>query len=522
MAAPFALHHYLERAAVDRPDRVAVRCRDRSLSYSELDRAADSIAATLIDAGVQHGDRVGLFTPKCVESVAAVYGVMKAGAAYVPMDPKGPASRAAVIANDCGIGALIGSADLSARLIGLLDRRPRLTILLGDHDDSPATDVVRYAEAVAPRSPGPASVPVVEGDLAYILYTSGSTGVPKGVMLTHRNAMAFVDWCVEAMDLTPDDSLSNHAPLHFDLSVFDLYAAAAVGASVAMIPEEEAFLGASLVRFVKDEAITVWYSVPSALRLIAGSTSGSELDSLRTVVFAGEVYPTPRLRELQALLPDVDLWNLYGPTETNVCTFHRVNEELPEDDDPIPIGRAIQGDDVFAVTEDRRLAGVGEEGELLVRGATVMQGYWGRPDKTAEALIQHPLLPEIQGAVYRTGDLVRLRSDGEFDFLGRRDHQVKSRGYRIELGEIESAIASHPAVEEAAVLAVPHPEWNSEIVAWAAPRSGATLSEITLKRHVADRLPRYMVPTMMMITDRLPKTSTGKVDRIALREGLDA
>jgi acyl-CoA synthetase (AMP-forming)/AMP-acid ligase II len=239
---------------------------------------------------------------------------------------------------------------------------------------------------------------------------------------------------------------------------------------------------------------------------------------LRIVVFAGEVYPTPRLRELRTRLPDVELWNLYGPTETNVCTFHRVAAELFEDEGPIPIGRAIRGDDVFAVTDEGRLAGSGEEGELLVRGATVMQGYWGRPDKTADVLIHHPLLPDSPGAVYRTGDLVRLRPDGEFDFIGRRDHQVKSRGYRIELGEIEAAAASHPAVEEVAILAVPHPEWSAEIVAWIAPRSGATLSEMALKRHIADRLPRYMVPSVIMIAERLPKTSTGKIDRTALQE----
>jgi amino acid adenylation domain-containing protein len=514
--AALVLHEYLERAATAWPDRDAIRCRDRSLSYRELDRAAEAIAASLLDAGVMPGDRIGILIPKCVEAVAALYAALKVGAVYVPMDPKGPVKRAAMVANDCGIRALIGTHELSARLVDLLDSPPRLTIVIGEIDATHGSDVVAYSEIVERRAAGRVSAPVLEGDLAYILYTSGSTGVPKGVMLSHRNAMAFVDWCVEAMGLVADDRLSNHAPLHFDLSVFDLFAAAAVGASVTMVPEETAFLGTSLVRFIEDNAITVWYSVPSALRLIAESASGSELDALRVVVFAGEVYPKPQLRELRAQLPDAALWNLYGPTETNVCTFHRVPAELTDDDAPIPIGRAIRGDDVFAVSDDGGLAGSGEVGELLVRGATVMRGYWGRPDKTAEVLIPHPLLAEAAGLVYRTGDLVRLRSDGEYDFIGRRDHQVKSRGYRIELGEIEAAVTSHPGVEEVAVIGLPHEEWGVEIVAWVAPRPGATLNEMALKRHVADRVPRYMVPSTIAIADRLPKTSTGKVDRTAL------
>jgi acyl-coenzyme A synthetase/AMP-(fatty) acid ligase len=242
------------------------------------------------------------------------------------------------------------------------------------------------------------------------------------------------------------------------------------------------------------------------------------LSSLRTVVFAGEVFPTKHLRELRRLLPDVELWNLYGPTETNVCTYYRVGD-LP-DDGPIPIGRACENGEVFAVKEDGSVAGVGEEGELYVRGSTVMRGYWGRPEATQAALVDDPRGRHLGDGVYRTGDLVRLRADGDYDFLGRRDHQIKSRGFRIELGDVETALNRHPSVLQAVALAVPHEEWGTAIVAFVVPREGAEITEKEARLHVASRLPRYMVPAQVQTVQELPRTSTGKVDRQSLRQHL--
>jgi amino acid adenylation domain-containing protein len=335
-------------------------------------------------------------------------------------------------------------------------------------------------------------------------------------MLSHRNALAFVRWCADTIGVSPDDRFSNHAPLHFDLSVFDLYLAAFGGSTVVLVPEREAFFGASLADLIDRERITVWYSVPSALRLLTRAAKPGSLRSLRTVVFAGEVYPTPALRELRERIPHADLWNLYGPTETNVCTYHKV-EGLPPNDQTIPIGRACANTQVFAVTPDGRVAAVGEEGELYIRGATVMKGYWGQPARTAEVLVPHPLshLPDV---VYRTGDLVRPQADGQYRFIGRRDHQVKSRGYRIELGDVESALSAHPDLEESAVVSVPDDEWGSALVAWVAPRSGIDVIEVDVRRHVAGYLPGYMVPASIRVVDRLPRTSTGKVDRSLLTE----
>jgi amino acid adenylation domain-containing protein len=510
----YLLQHLLSEAAERDPGRVAVRCRGRSLTYGELESASNGVAMTLIAGGIRRHDRVGIHLPKSVEMVAAVYGVLKAGAVYVPLDPRAPKARLGAIATDCHLSALISTPAGATSLVPVIEESDlRLAILVGDEDHPGELTIpaIRFEDAAA--TAGKPSVATIDADLAYILYTSGSTGMPKGVMLSHRHALTFVRWCASTLDVGPEDTLSNHAPLHFDLSVFDLYLSALVGATLVPVPDEITYLGAELSSFIKREGVSVWYSVPSALTLLARTLpEPGALPTLRTVVFAGEVFPTKELRRLRELVPDAALWNLYGPTETNVCTYYRVTD-LPEDHVPIPIGRACENTEVFALRDDGQMAGVGEEGELFVRGTTVMDGYWGRPDKTAEVLVPDPLSGGSRDMAYRTGDLVRLRPDGDYEFLGRRDHQIKSRGYRIELGDIEAALTANPAFLESAAVAVPHDDWGTAVVAWVVPRNGSEVTERSVRKHVATLLPRYMVPGRVQVVEALPRTSNGKIDR---------
>jgi len=349
-----------------------------------------------------------------------------------------------------------------------------------------------------------------EGDtLAYILYTSGSTGTPKGVCISHRNALAFVEWAVEACGITADDRLSNHAPLTFDLSVLDVYGAFARAASVHLVPRTLSYSPAGLARFLVQQAITVWYSVPSALVLMAdvGGLHQLDLTGLRAVLFAGEPYPVQHLRRLREQLPHALMMNLYGPTETNVCTAHTVAATLPADQErAVPIGSAVSGDEVWAQRPDGRQAGVGETGQLMVHGPTVMLGYWGR---------------EPQGPVYATGDNVRVLADGVFDYLGRLDQMVKVRGHRIELGDIEAALGSHPEVDRAAVVAVGS-GLATRLVAFVLVEPGGEVALMPAKAWLADRLPPYMTVDEVRPVPSLPRTANGKVDRTRLREAVTA
>ncbi len=519
----YLLHHLVGRAAREDPRTQAVRCRGLSMTYGELEAASNGVARALMTGGVQRGDRVGILLPKRLETIAAVYGVMKAGAAYVPLDPKAPVRRTAVVAGDCTVRAIVTTPGPAAKLLEALaegGHEPAMVLVVDDGSDPVdlSCPVLTYAEATSNPGATDPEVPSIESDLAYILYTSGSTGVPKGVMLTHRNALTFVEWSAARIGIRPEDRVSNHAPLHFDLSVFDLYLSALGGATLVLVPDDEAYMAASLAALIRDERISVWYSVPSALMMLTRLEPGPEVvESLRSVVFAGEVYPTRHLRELQRLVPKAELWNIYGPTETNVVTYYPVRE-LPEDDRTIPIGRACENTEVFAIRENGGVAGEGEEGELYVRGPTVMKGYWNRPEMSAEFIVPDPRPGTVGDPVYRTGDIVRLRADGDYDFLGRRDHQIKSRGYRIELGDVEAALNAHPQLRSAVAIAIPHDEWGTAIIAYVVPQDGRSPTESDIRRHVGTRLPRYMVPARVRIVSELPRTSTGKIDRRRLTE----
>jgi amino acid adenylation domain-containing protein len=495
-----------------------------SISYSDLERRANKLGHLLVTLGVKHGDRVGVYLDKSIESVVAIYGALKAGAIYVPLDPDAPPTRLACIARDCAIKCLLTQSSKAPQWAELLAAGAPLETLVthdgaADAREHPAPILVVGSDAPAAQPdyvPKPATRP---DDLAYLLYTSGSTGSPKGVMLSHSNALAFVEWAATRFDIRTSDRLSSHAPFHFDLSIFDLFAAASAGATVVLVPPEASLFPVDLVRFIDRTRITVWYSVPSVLSMLAlrGGMSGSELPLLRAVLFAGEVFPTKHLRRMMQLLAHARFYNLYGPTETNVCTYYEV-PLLPEDMmEPIPIGKPIANVDVFGLTDDGTLARPGEVGELYVRGPTVMQGYWGDTQRTAAVLVPDPTRPAESALVYRTGDLVRARNDGNYLFLGRRDNQIKTRGYRVELGEIETTLLAHRGIVECAVRATPDEIITNRIRAFLVLNQ--EVDEDELISFLSERLPHYMIPESFHFLDSLPKTSTGKIDRQRLGSG---
>jgi amino acid adenylation domain-containing protein len=490
------LERLLADSAERHPDRVAIKDERAELSYGEIDDLANRTALALKELGVRPGDRIGVWLHKSAEAVAVMQAALRLGAAYVPVDPMSPPARAATIMRDCRIAALVAPGERGRSVLdGELANVPLLS-----------TDASKAALTWADLEGfdgTPVSHSGAEDDLAYILYTSGSTGVPKGVCISHRNALAFVDWAAREVGAGPEDRFSNHAPFHFDLSVFDLYAAFRCGGCVVIVPEQHAYVPEALVDLVSQEQITVWYSVPSALILMVerGDLLARSGLALRAVVFAGEPYPINPLRRLRDGLPHVRLFNWYGPTETNVCTGYEVRGIAPRRDVPVPIGHKASGDRVWAVKDDGSEAGVGEEGELLVWGPTVSLGYWGGTPQGDEP--------------YRTGDIVRLEADGEYAYVGRRDHMVKIRGHRVELGEVEAALLTHPAIEDAAVTAVGS-GISARLVAFVAVR-GEPPTLLEIKRHCAERLPRHMIVNRAVSVDRLPRTRNGKIDRLELK-----
>ena len=536
------LADYLEASAARCPERIAVVDSKGSVTYSELNRQADALAAFLVSRGVKRGDRVGVVLPKSIQAVVALFGIMKAGAAYVPVDYTAPAERGRRILTDCQISALV----VDGRCLGVIPEQDQAgttlatVVVVGAFSNatapaSPMTSFeaaversdgrggpsrlrdasARLAEAQSAKAAGPPAGARRTADLAYILYTSGSTGMPKGVMLTHENALSFVEWCSSVFEPTENDRFSSHAPFHFDLSVLDIYVPIKHGASVFLISEELGKNPKDLARFIASNRLTVWYSTPSILMLLLqfATLGAREVPDLRLVLFAGEVFPVKHLREVQRRWPSPTYYNLYGPTETNVCTFAKIPSTIPDERDvPYPIGFACSHCACLVLDDDGREVAAGKEGLLFISGPSVFGGYWNRPSENAAAFIDRSGV-----RWYNTGDLVRWDSAQGFIYAGRKDRMVKRRGYRIELGEIERALYLHPRLREVAVISVPDADSGVKILAFFSCHEGDAPSIIELKTFCASKLPAYMSPDRFIVERRLPRTSTDKVDYQALK-----
>ena len=521
------LSQLLELAAARRPDHPAVEDEQgHTLTYARLAHAADRLATRMARWGVGRGDRVGLFLPKGIAAVAAIHGILKVGAAYVPVDPTAPPRRGVGILADAGVKAVVIAAALAPALRQAWPGpgpRPRLIVVA---DPAVATEPATattpldppdaaWGEVLADRTPAPLAPERDPNDLAYILYTSGSTGQPKGVMHSHGGAFTFLDWCARTFATGPDDRFASHAPFHFDLSVFDLFASCRAAATLIVIGEA---LGKDPVRlgaFLARRRPSVWYSAPSILALLAehGGLDRQGAAAPRLVLFAGEVFPIASLRRLRALWPEAEFWNLYGPTETNVCTAQPIPKTIPDDrTTPFPIGSVCPPLRSRVVDEAGRDVPAGTLGELWIAGPGVMRGYFGQPELTEQAFSRAP----GGEAWYRTGDLVVDDGNGSYTFHGRRDRMIKKRGYRIELGEIESALQCHEGVERAAVVAQSN-DTGVAITAFVTMKPDHKKSIITMKRHCTVYLPHYMVPDSITFLPSLPTTSTDKVDYQGLK-----
>lgn len=525
----YLLHHLLQRSAEHYPDNIAVIFKDKAVTYSELERLSNGVAGSLQQLGIRTGDRVGIMLSKSIEQIVALFGILKAGAVYVPIDPAAPIGRVAYMIRHCGVECLITTPGNLKALSGSEDGINISTVLLIGKDAVVVTHgtIVNKRLSLDVEAAGDhggfQTVEMSDSSPAYILHTSGSTGNPKGVAISHLNALTFIDMAADYFNVTASDRFGSHAPLHFDLSVFDIFVAIKQGAAIVLLPEMLSTFPVKLAEYIEKERITVWNSVSSVLTLLAekGVLKSRNLDSLRLVHFSGDIMPVKYLRLLAKRMKNAAFYNIYGQTEANSSLCYPITE-IPDDDSwRIPIGKPFPNFDVFALNEKRQVVSrPGDEGELYVSSSTVAYGYWNDREMSNEKFVPDPRYPFLDKIVYKTGDLVRIDEDGNYLFSGRKDHMVKSRGYRIELAEIETVLSGHPEVVAAVAIPIPDDLVGNRIFAVIAAVSGCTLGTEELVRYCTPRLPKYMVPETMLFMDALPLTSSGKVDRKKLGEEL--
>jgi len=516
------LHQLLTESAAKYPDKEAIVFKDDKMSYAELERESNKLAYGLSRIGIARGGRVGIYLDRSISSIVGAFGTLKAGATYVPIDPICPPGRLSYILNKCGIKFLLASQDKLANIEQAFPANsPLESILVMNGLDSSSRSlgsakVIDWQEIREAAREDALSVNTIDADLAYILFTSGSTGNPKGVMLSHLNSLTFVNSAHDFFQVTMNDRFSNICPLHFDMSVFDLFVAFKAGATVVIIPETTAIFPVKLAEVISKNKISIWNSVPSALSLLATykNLDNHDLSSLRLVLFAGEQFPLKYLRRLKEAIPRAKFCNMYGQTEANSSTYYWVEQLPPDGKASLPIGKTLPNFEVFALDEaGKQITKPGQEGELYVRANTVALGYWDEFEKTEKSFVKNPLRPDLNERVYKTGDLVRLDPDGNYLFLGRKDHMIKSRGYRIEIGEIETILCNHPEIKNAVVIPLPDELIGNRISTIIVPFTPGKINKEDILKYCSQQLPKYMIPEIVEFRDSLPTTSSGKVDR---------
>ncbi len=496
---PLPVHRLFERQARAAPGRVAVRCGDEELTYGELERRSARLARTLRGLGVGPEVRVGVCAELSPDAMVGILAVLRAGGAYLPLDPAHPAERLAGILADAAAPVLLTTESLLPRL----PLHGARTVLL-DAGGAPDDDALA----------APPDVEADPGGLAYVIFTSGSTGTPKGVEVGHHN-LACSTGARFALYPEPVGGLLLLSSLAFDTSVAGIFWTLCSGGTLHLPPARDRRDPARLVELAVRGGATHLLCVPSLYAALLDEVGRRGDWAPESVLVAGEACP-PELAERHArLLPRTVLRNEYGPTEGTVwCTVYECGADAPAP--RVPIGRAIPGSSVYLLDREASPAPDGVPGELYVGGSGVARGYLGRPGATAGAFVPDPFMGEPGARMYRTGDRARRRPDGELEFLGRLDEQVKVRGHRVEPGEVEAALLTHPAVAQAAVATRPDPRGEPRLVAWVAAGGGAAPSAGELRAHLHARLPGFMVPAALVVLDVLPRTPGGKTDRRAL------
>ncbi|WP_201304186.1 non-ribosomal peptide synthetase [Vreelandella titanicae] len=491
------IYQLIEHQAASTPEATALIFDDQHLSYAELNARANRLAHYLIGLGVKPETRVGIAMERSIEMVVGLLGILKAGSAYVPLDPDYPTERLAYIAEDSGIELLL----IQQHLRDTLPVVENLNVIELDQ-----LDVDHHASS----NPGVA----LHGEhLAYVVYTSGSTGRPKGAAIRHDALTNCMVWMQETYQLTDTDAVLHKAPFGFDVSVWEIFWPLSVGVRLVVAQPGDHRDPERIIELIQRHGVTTINFVPSMLKAFLAYPDVKAKTRLKHIMCGGEAVPAALQQDVAECLDVANLHDLYGPTETTIHVTHWWCRDDAQRQ--IPIGRPISGTRTYVLDGELNLVPQGVAGELYLGGVSLARGYLNRSDLTAERFIADPFTEGER--LYRTGDLVRWREDGQLEYLGRLDHQVKIRGLRIELGEIEAELLAQPAVREAVVVAQESPS-SSRLVAYVVPQADSGLDTNSLREALGQRLPDYMVPGVVVMLEALPLNANGKVDRKALPE----
>lgn len=492
---------YLEQSEAAYPDKVAVVDTKGSDTYAELADKARRVGTFLSGKGLGLNDVAVVLLGKERSALAAFWGATYAGAVYAPMDCHAPVERLKLIMEVLCPACVLTDGENREKALELV---PSEKVFLLEEAYTSTPDRERLSHIQKQR---------IDTDPVYIICTSGSTGVPKGVVISHRAVIDFTEEASEAMELSDQEAFANQAPFYFDASVPDLYCTIRNGATLHIIPEKWFSFPIKVLEYIRENGVNAIFWVPSALIVTANLRALREVDvtCLKKIMFCGEVMPVKQYNMWKKYVPDAKYVNYYGPSETTYASTYYVIDRDFRDEEALPIGRAAANTGVLILNEENKPCAPGEAGELCIRGSGVSLGYYNNPEKTNEVFVQNPLTPFYRDIIYRTGDLVKVNGLGEIEYVGRKDFQIKHMGYRIELGEIEAAAMSVDGMERVCCI---YQEKKQMIVML---YQGKTDVE-NLKARLRDKLPEYMLPGSVVKLDEMSMNANGKIDRKLLKE----
>ena len=522
----YLLHDIFISTVKRKPSNNAIIAEDgERITYHNLNLLANKFANLFLKFknDTRENPYIGIISSVHINSIAAVLGTLKIGCAYIPLDEYSPTERLAHIIENTNLDIIVVDSAIYKNHCKLFEKSQiKHVVITGENKliSKKADKCIPFNNVLQESAKESREFNQVSDDLAYILHSSGSTGIPKGIMLTHRNARTFVDWMQKEFKLTENDKVMSRAPFKFDLSVFDIFNTFNAGAALICYDwnknREEEKKHSDYVKLMEKEKATILYTTPSTfISLMNKGNLGQAKLKLREIMYAGEPFPVPQLKKLQSCLPNTKIANIYGPTETNIITYYWINNIL-SDNSVVPLGKVVDDTEILIVAETNdRICKLNEIGEIWCRGGTVTIGYLGMSEKTKEHLALSPF-HKYPVYFWRTGDYGYRDENGCLYYKGRKDNMIKVKGYRIEIGEIETAISKYSALDEFAVVAMSDEKYNNRLYCYYSVLKNCSISEKDLKIFLSAKLPEYMIPFKFTELEVLPKTSSGKIDRVLL------